>query len=165
LEQFFTLFVVIASLLTEEDIAIFYFAYGSNLWLQQMAARCPGHQKIGTGRLTGWRWIITTRGYANIVESKDEYVLGVVYELTAADEISLDRYEGVSQGSYRKEMMTVDVEGRQLNCLVYIDPIVAVGEPKVEYIKRLQNGIQDAGFPNEYVTLFLRQSVPEQQMS
>lgn len=46
-----------------------YFAYGSNLRDAQMAARCPDSRKIGLARLRGYRWIITTRGYANIVES------------------------------------------------------------------------------------------------
>ncbi|KAL1648495.1 hypothetical protein SLS58_002250 [Diplodia intermedia] len=52
-----------------------YFAYGSNLWLDQMHRRCPSSVYLGVGRLhgsnssnTGWRWIINERGYANVVE-------------------------------------------------------------------------------------------------
>lgn len=41
-------------------------AYGSNLWRRQMMARCPQQREIGAGCLTGWRWIITARGYASI---------------------------------------------------------------------------------------------------
>lgn len=137
-----------------------YFAYGSNLWRQQMAARCPDNEKIGAGRLDGWRWIITTRGYAGIVVSEGDYVLGTVYELSESDVRNLDRFEGIWQGNYRKEMIPVDVEGQGLNCLVYIDPVVDEGKPKEEYIARINYGIQDAAFPEEYVTKYLRPFVP-----
>jgi gamma-glutamylcyclotransferase len=137
-----------------------YFAYGSNLWRQQMISRCPNHREIAAGLLRGWRWIITTRGYAGIVESEGDYVLGTVYELSEADLQNLDLFEGVAQGNYRKEMITVDVDGRDLNCLVYIDPVTVEGNPKVEYIARINNGIRDAGFPDAYVTRYLRPFVP-----
>jgi gamma-glutamylcyclotransferase len=58
-------------------------------------------------------------------------------------------------------MITVDVDGRDLNCLVYIDPVTEEGNPKVEYISRINNGIRDAGFPEEYITRYLRPFVPE----
>ena len=45
-----------------------YFGYGSNLWLHQMALRCPTSQYLGVARLNGYRWIINDRGYANVVE-------------------------------------------------------------------------------------------------
>ena len=137
-----------------------YFAYGSNLWRQQMIRRCPDQREIGTGRLKGWRWIITTRGYASIVASEGDYVLGTVFELSKADVLSLDRFEGVEQGNYRKEMIIFDVEGRSLNGLVYIDLVTEEGIPKEEYITRINNGIRDAGFPDEYVTRYLRPFVP-----
>jgi len=129
-----------------------YFAYGSNLWRQQMSARCPEHYVVGAGRLEGWRWIITTRGYASIVVSATDYVLGMVYELSEEDVHSLDRFEG----GYRKEMLMVEADGQGLNCLVYIDLVTEAGEPHTEYITRIDNGIRDAGLPEEYVTRYLR---------
>lgn len=129
-----------------------YFAYGSNLWREQMAARCPEHRLVGAGRLEGWRWIITTRGYASIVVSATDLVLGMVYELSDEDVRNLDRYEG----GYRKEMLMVEADGQGLNCLVYIDLVTEAGEPHTEYITRINNGIQDAGLPEEYVSRYLR---------
>jgi len=139
---------------------VLYFAYGSNLWRQQMFGRCPNHREIGTGKLKQWRWIITTRGYASIVVSEGDYVLGTVYDLSEADVRNLDRFEGVAQGNYRKEMITIEVDEKSLNCLVYIDQVTKEGEPKNEYITRINNGIRDAGFPEEYVTTYLRPFVP-----
>jgi hypothetical protein len=58
-------------------------------------------------------------------------------------------------------MITVDVGGRDQSCLVYIDSVAEEGEPKEEYIARINNGIRDAGLPDEYVTRYLRSFVPE----
>jgi gamma-glutamylcyclotransferase len=135
---------------------VLYFAYGSNLWRKQMLARCPDYREVGTGFLRGWRWIITTRGYASIVISEGDYVLGKVYELSTADIQSLDGFEGVAKNYYRKEMIAVDANGHTLGCLVYIDQIVEEGEPKEEYISRINHGILDAGFPDEYVILYMQ---------
>jgi gamma-glutamylcyclotransferase (GGCT)/AIG2-like uncharacterized protein YtfP len=125
-----------------------------------MTSRCPEHREIGAGCLTGWRWIITTRGYANILASEGDYVLGTVYELTEADLRNLDQFEGVARGNYLKEIISVSVEGRGICCLVYIDPVIEEGNPKEEYVVRINNGIRDAGFPDEYVTRYLRSFVP-----
>jgi gamma-glutamylcyclotransferase len=119
-----------------------YFAYGSNLWRRQMTARCPEHHEVGAGRLDGWRWILTTRGYASIVVSATDFVLGMVYELSEKDVQSLDRYEGVSQGGYRKEMVMVESDGQEVSCLVYIDLVTEAGEPHTEYITRITGRIR-----------------------
>jgi hypothetical protein len=53
------------------------------------------------------------------------------------------------------------LEGLDLSCLVYIDPITEEGQPKLEYITRINNGILDAGLPNDYVTRYLRPYIPQ----
>jgi len=145
---------------TRKEVDVLYFAYGSNLWRQQMTRRCPENREVGTGCLKGWRWIITTRGYASIVVSEGDYVLGTVYELSVDDVQSLDRFEGVAQGDYRKEVIPVDLNGHTLSCLVYVDQVAREGEPKEEYIARINHGILDAGFPDEYVIRYLRPYIP-----
>jgi gamma-glutamylcyclotransferase (GGCT)/AIG2-like uncharacterized protein YtfP len=127
-----------------------------------MSIRCPECREIGPGRIEGWRWIITTRGYASIVVSKSDHVLGTVYDLSKFDEQELDRFEGVANGAYRKELMPVTVGTGILRCLVYVDPVTEEGMPKEEYIARINNGIRDAGFPGEYVSSYLRKFVPEE---
>jgi gamma-glutamylcyclotransferase (GGCT)/AIG2-like uncharacterized protein YtfP len=87
-------------------------------------------------------------------------VLGTVYELSEADVQLLDLFEGVAQNAYRKEMITVDMDGQKRDCLVYIDPVVEEGEPKEEYVVRINNGIQDAGLPDDYISRYLRPFVP-----
>jgi len=139
---------------------IFYFAYGSNLWRDQMRDRCPGHEEVGYGVLQGYRWIISLRGYATIVPSARDEVHGQVYKLTEADEGSLDRYEGVAEGVYRKEMVTVMLDGRAAPCLVYIDAVEAEGVAWPEYVGRLNRGISDAALSPGYVARYMRKFIP-----
>jgi len=137
-----------------------YFAYGSNMWLAQMAERCPDHRLLGVGVLKGYRWIISSRGYANIIKSPTDVVYGVVYEISVSDEAHLDVSEGVRVGSYYKEFLHLEVGGSYTNCLVYIDPIVDEGEPGGAYIIRINLGIEDAKLPSEYVQNSIRKYVP-----
>jgi gamma-glutamylcyclotransferase len=138
----------------------FHFAYGSNLWRKQMKDRCPNHRVIGNGVLEGYRWIISSRGYANIVKSSTDEVRGVIYELSESDELSLDCYEGVQSGAYLKEMMTVEFEGERRKCLVYIDPVEEEGKPKQEYIEKINKGISDSELPQKYINRYIRKFIP-----
>ncbi|KAK6348149.1 hypothetical protein TWF718_005963 [Orbilia javanica] len=136
-----------------------YFAYGSNLWLDQMARRCPTSPYTSIARLPNYRWIISERGYANIVRSPGDEVWGMLYDLSPPDEQSLDKYEGVPQ-AYIKEMMPVELTtGRTLNVLVYIDYNHQIdGEAKEEYIQRMSCAIKDGikkGIPESYVEKYL----------
>lgn len=108
-----------------------YFAYGSNLSLVQMRARCPNNTYIGLGILRGWTWIINPSGYANIIpsppssslshpptSSPNSIVYGLIYTLTPSDKSRLDVYEGVPV-DYTKELLSVEVfeegEGMELD--------------------------------------------------
>lgn len=84
-----------------------YFAYGSNLWLEQMAARCPASYFIGRGVLPDHRWQTNQRGVINITPCSGNLVHGLVYELGADDERRLDRSEGVHTGAYSKVRLCV----------------------------------------------------------
>ena len=139
----------------------FYFAYGSNMWAKQMQDRCPHHRLVGLGSLKGYRWIISSRGYANVVKSPPSMVFGVVYEISDSDERYLDRYEGVACGSYRKALLSVEVGDSFRSCLVYIDSIEDEGLPKAEYINRINMGIEDARLPPGYVQHSIRRFVPD----
>ena len=162
-----------------------YFGYGSNLWKDQMIQRCPTSLYLGIARLNGYRWLINNRGYANVVEPKDDQmkdddvVWGLVYSLEAEDERRLDLNEGVPF-AYTKELLTVDFwpagngtkpktdeEPVQKEMLVYIDrKRVMPDEPKKEYIYRMNMGIQDAvgeGMPLSYVDDVLRSFIPDEE--
>jgi gamma-glutamylcyclotransferase (GGCT)/AIG2-like uncharacterized protein YtfP len=138
-----------------------YFAYGSNMWNAQMKSRCPNSRKVGVARLLGYRWIISTRGYANIVQSDKDEVEGVVFEISLSDEKSLDRYEGVSSGSYLKMNLPVIIGDAQKIMLIYIDPVTTEGAPKKEYIQRINSGLEDAKLSESYVARAVRNFIPD----
>jgi len=145
-----------------------YFAYGSNLWLHQMQQRCPSHTLIGTCILPGYRWMISTRGYANVVPSTDDICYGVLYTLSAADEASLDICEGVPR-CYEKHFLSVRMLDETIvdGVLVYIDRVGTVdGASKREYIQRINNGLKDVGdIPAEWVEKYIRRFIPAEPRS
>ncbi len=137
-----------------------YFAYGSNMWDAQMRKRCPESRKIGIARLSGFRWIISTRGYANVVEAKEDEVEGVLFEISESDEQFLDKHEGVADGSYQKVEISVFHDGKKEVALVYVDPVTAEGAAKQEYIARINAGLSDAHLSEKYVSHHVRKFVP-----
>ncbi|KAJ9635778.1 hypothetical protein H2201_000228 [Coniosporium apollinis] len=164
-----------------------YFGYGSNLWLHQMAQRCPTSEYLGIARLPNYRWIINDRGYANVIQcrvpsdTKDpvEEVYGLVYSLLENDEMRLDVNEGVPV-AYTKEFLETEFwpaekggEGGRVNVtresqrtemLVYIDRERTEDDvPKKEYCFRMNEGIKDAvrmGVPQDYVDRVIRRFIP-----
>ena len=119
---------------------IMYFAYGSNLCIRQMDNRCPSNSKIGIGKLQGYRWIITQRGYANVVKSSNDDVWGVIYEISIIDEEKLDVYEGVSTKCYFKDNLEIFIDDRIENCLTYVDPVTDIGIPTSTYANVINEG-------------------------
>lgn len=86
-----------------------YFAYGSNLHLEQMKRRCPESKYIGTGRLRNYRWQINSRGYANVIKADGFWVDGLCYQISVSDEARLDISEGVATGAYAKHGLPVEI--------------------------------------------------------
>ncbi|MDX2258838.1 MAG: gamma-glutamylcyclotransferase family protein [Hyphomicrobiaceae bacterium] len=116
-----------------------YFAYGSNMSPRQMARRCPGARAIGRASLAGWRFIINTRGAANIVPSRQTpaaYVAGVLWRIDVAHIVLLDQWEGVADGIYRRLLVTVVLPcgGRRL-AFTYVDARRWPGRPKPAYLE------------------------------
>jgi hypothetical protein len=85
-----------------------YAAYGSNMHPEQMLKRAPHSPMAGTGWLPGWR--LTFGGedigwegaLATIVEDPATRVFVVLYDMTPADEMNLDRWEGSEFGVHKK---------------------------------------------------------------
>jgi gamma-glutamylcyclotransferase (GGCT)/AIG2-like uncharacterized protein YtfP len=92
----------------------YYFAYGSNLNKQQMSWRCPGARPIGKLVLPNARLVF--RGVADVEYDDALSVQGGLWKITRACERTLDRYEGVKSGLYRKENIQVNVEGQARKC-------------------------------------------------
>ena len=133
-----------------------------------MIRRCPESKFVGLGILRGWKWFINSRGYANVIQSPDDLVYGMVYEMSPSDEVSMDRWEVVPQ-DYTKEMMEIELqsvvggESSLVQGLVYVDERLREGVAWEEYIHRLNMGIRDAtakGLPGWYVDKYMRRFIP-----
>jgi len=140
-----------------------------------MHVRCPEHTYVGKGVLKGYKWVISTRGYANVIpaggeaDPEERETYGVVYTLTTGDMASLDRYEGVSLIPPAYLKVTMDIEmyedggGAVLPCLVYVDPRLGLGVAHDEYVERINHGLKDAELPESWVKKVIRKWIPEEK--
>ena len=139
----------------------YYFAYGSNLSKEQMALRCPESDYLLSGRLSGYSWLINSKGYASVKPSPNAFVLGGVFTLSEQDIEYLDIYESVAEGLYDRYLLSIQTEEGLFDCLVYIASDNDMGKPQAEYIERINAGIKSANLPNDYVEQWIRPFVPE----
>lgn len=125
----------------------------------QMLVRCPHSRRLGSALLHGWRWIIASDGYANVVPSVADAVEGILYELDAADEAALDRHEEVDAGCYDKRYLPVLHAGQNVLSLVYVSPLTDEGVATADYAIRLQKGFADAGLTAGYLARTVRRFI------
>lgn len=75
-----------------------YFAYGSNINLDQMAQRCPDAQVVGPVTLENYELLfrgnLRGAGVATIAPREGSTVHGLLWNITPECERSLDYYEG-----------------------------------------------------------------------
>ncbi|KAF2194268.1 hypothetical protein K469DRAFT_195015 [Zopfia rhizophila CBS 207.26] len=88
-----------------------YFAYGSNMHLQQMAARCGDSTLFAKGILRNYRWQTNSRGGGNVIEgNQEDFVEGIVFTVSPSDVRALRRYEGVEQQIFVERKFDIEVE-------------------------------------------------------
>lgn len=123
-----------------------YMGYGSNLWLQQIAERCPHADTYGRGRLRGAR--LAFARVATIIADENVDTLVGIYTLTASDIETLDKREGLGR-SYDRYLVTPEVDdGNAVRCFTYIRRDATPGAPSDEYFAKLTAGYRDWGFPD-----------------
>ena len=97
-----------------------YFAYGSNIDLEQMARRCPAAQVVGPATLENYELAFRGSGVATIVPKKGGVVHGLLWSITPLCEQALDRYEGYPR-HYTKELVAVrGADGREASVMAYV---------------------------------------------
>ncbi|MBR3117626.1 MAG: gamma-glutamylcyclotransferase [Oceanobacillus sp.] len=129
-----------------------YFAYGSNMDEEQMKHRCPSAELIGKVVLNDYQFALDSEGVATIVPSRYSKVEGLLWRINKDDENSLDRYEGVVAGCYRKETIQVVFKDYMYNTLVYIsNRNNNNGKRRNGYLKRIIQAAENKCFSNEYI--------------
>lgn len=105
---------------TEEKL---YFAYGSNMNLNQMAFRCPDAEVIDTVRLEGYRLAFCANGGGNgvatIIPAEGSCVDGVLWRISERDEQHLDHYEGFPFLYGKESVVVMDQDGVSREVMAY----------------------------------------------
>jgi gamma-glutamylcyclotransferase (GGCT)/AIG2-like uncharacterized protein YtfP len=134
-------------------VEVAYFAYGSNMWSEQMLGRCPTATAPVVASLEGWRLLINERGVATLIRDAEGEVHGVLWRLGDVDLRTLDLAEGVADGRYdRLTVGVVTVQGASVQAEVYVDPRCTPGPARDGYRERLISGAVEHGLPDAYRT-------------
>ena len=141
----------------------YYAAYGSNLNKEQMRARCPESEVVGTAVIKDYELLFkrsgrpgSSRSCLTIEPKAGAYVPVGIWTLAEEDERELDRREGVSDCYYKKSMeLEVTKEGgvkEKLSCLLYIKPERSVlDRPDPGYVRTCLTGYQSFGFDADLI--------------
>lgn len=132
-----------------------YFAYGSNLCVQQMAHRCPDADEPRPARLSDHDWLINERGVATVERFVGAEVHGVVWQLSDHDLATLDSAEGVPS-RYRRDELTVHTDHGPVSAWVYIDHRVEAGPPRPGYLERVLDGARHHRLPHRWIQFLER---------
>lgn len=135
-----------------------YFAYGSNLSVQQMARRCPDAADPRPATLSDHDWLINERGVATVEPLDGAQVHGVLWQVSDHDLATLDSAEGVPV-RYRRDRLTVQTAEGPAPAWVYIDHRVEPGPPRPGYLERIIDGALHHGLPPRWIE-FLRRWDP-----
>lgn len=145
--------------MTKQEPTTYYFAYGANTNLDNMAHRCPNAQPVGRATLDGYRLVF--RHVADIVRDDFERIHGALWKITPECERALDRYEGFPN-LYVKDHVTVTVGNRRFRAMVYVmRQEKQLLPPSKGYEELLREGYQDFSIPQSQ----LDSAIPRLSMS
>jgi len=152
----------------------YYIAYGSNLNIDQMSYRCPGARVVGTSEIPDFELLFKgskSGAYLTIEPKKGAKVPVAVWEVTADDELSLDRYEGYPNFYYKTEVEIPvigirDRKVRKLKAFIYImHEEREIGVPSQRYVDVCLEGYEAFGFDENYLYDALNISLEETGMT
>jgi gamma-glutamylcyclotransferase (GGCT)/AIG2-like uncharacterized protein YtfP len=140
-----------------------YFAYGSNMYWQQMKERCPSARFVSIAKIKDHRVAFTRIsksrlcGAADIVPAPGREVWGVIYDINEGDLMALDKAEdyvpGGTENSYNRVQRYVLANGG-IETLVWT--YLAVHEPNpplpgAHYKALIVEGARYWKLPPQYV--------------
>lgn len=120
---------LLAQAAAAEAAEFLYFAYGSNLDLKQIRARCPSARLVGPARLRGYalafggysqRW---SGSVATVLPAKGSAVQGMLFRMRVGCFGRLDAFEGHPYAYKRTPVLVRDDKGRSHKALTYIQPL------------------------------------------
>ena len=133
------------------SVAMHYFAYGSNLSIAAMTARCPAAVPISKATLPDHRLVFRT--WADVEPCPGHSVPGVLWTITSACETALDLYEDIAGGLYRR--LTVSVErdgaGGVVQALIYRMNRAGYEPPDRDTLSLIAAGYADFGLHPRWI--------------
>ena len=135
-----------------------YAAYGSNLDPERMSRRAPHSPLRGFGWLVGWRLTFGGEEHGwegpltTVVEDEGHQTYVALYDLTSTDERTLDEWEGVAIGLFRKIRVRVQTLDGEAVTWVYVLDAYEGGVPSARYLGMIADAAEAGGAPADYVT-------------
>ncbi len=117
-----------------------YFAYGANVNQRNLKRHAPRAKALGLARLPGYKLVF--KRFADVIKDPAGAVTGVLYELTPACEVALDRYEDVP-ALYRKATVTVESDQGPREAMVYVMSGGEKAPPELDYFTVIARGYAD----------------------
>lgn len=137
----------------------FYYAYGSNLSLDQMTTRCPSATLIIPAMefkdmelCFPHKAVVRNCGVASIKPAPGKSVFGTLFSISSDDFIKLDRFEGLGNGYSRK---FVKAAGNTPAFWYYYSLKNNRGDffaPSKDYLGLIVEGAVKQKFPEAYIT-------------
>ena len=137
----------------DDDRSMYYFAYGSNMNLETMKSRCGEENFVGfsNSTLDNYIFYFYGRGYANIKESADDKIYGVLYKVNNSCMKSLDRAEGYPNLYQRREVKIKNDFG-DFDAQVYIvENDNTISNPSDFYFESVIVGAKQFSLPEDYI--------------
>ena len=129
-----------------------YFAYGSNINLEQMRERCPDAKVVGPVTLADYELQFRGNGFATIAPKKGSIVHGLLWKLTPACVQALDRYEGYPRHYIKSPVPIRTEDGSKISVMAYIMAEPTCRQPALpypSYYRAIQQGFEANGLPVE----------------
>ncbi|WP_440055042.1 gamma-glutamylcyclotransferase family protein [Pseudoalteromonas sp. T1lg65] len=139
-----------------KSAAVLNFSFGSNMSSARLLARLPNARLVGPARLSGYQMtfnMLSRDGSAKCtIEPADHSreVFGVVYALSRAEKLQLDRIEGERYDCV--ELPVKSVTGESLEVYSYVaNTFVEQQLPFDWYVRHVLSGAREHNFPAHYI--------------
>lgn len=146
----------------------YYIAYGSNLNVRQMRARCPGARITGISAIEGYELLFKGNklgAYLTIEPKAGASVPVAVWEVSEKNELALDHYEGFPKLYYKTDMV-LPVRflrtGAVRRCRGFVYIMYekrSLGLPRASYMADCRAGYHDVGFDEAFLAQALQRSL------
>ncbi len=136
-----------------------YFAYGSNMSFARIRARVPVIRQLGVYRLSEHILkfhMLSDDGSgkcdAFFTGKKEDYMLGIVYELDEVSKEALDKIEGLGGSSLEKDVELMSLSGEPLSARTYYaHQIDRRLKPYFWYRYHVLTGARESQMPEDYI--------------